>query len=95
MRLRSVWARFTGGLTTTKQKVLLSTTIGFILYCLLLTVVSYADILKRLWQRSPAIWSGAYLSLGIIVLGATTTLLAGIWRKAKGEKRKALFPRLK
>src|ERR1039458_8866606 len=74
--LVAVWFKITGGLTPTKQKVLLSTTIGFILYCLVLTGSAEADTLKLLWLRSPFFWSLAYLAfVASVVVGSVVVFV--------------------
>jgi hypothetical protein len=57
----ALWFTLTGGLTATKRRVLLGITIGFTLYCLVLTGRTEAETLKLLCLRSPFMWSLLFL----------------------------------
>ena len=76
----AIWFKMTGGLTPKKQKVLLSTTVVFILYCLVLTGSAEADTLRLLWLRSPVLWSLAYLvSVTSVVVGSVIVFVR-LWK---------------
>ena len=76
----AIWFKITGGLTPTKQKVLLSTTIGFILYGLALSGTAEADTLKLLWLQSPYLWSLVYLVFVASVVGGAAVILVRLWK---------------
>jgi hypothetical protein len=76
----AVWGMVTGAFGQTTRKIILSTTLGFVLFGLGLTTFSELDTLNAMWRELPYAFAGVSLVFGIVVPAGALYLIFRIWR---------------
>jgi hypothetical protein len=73
------WAKVCGAFTDENRRIVLTSTLLFILFCLALTGFAERSTLGAFWNEQPILVSVGFLVTGVTVLGLVKLILC-VWR---------------